>query len=192
MDSKGLNFKQLLDLSYKTKKEGDQYYKLHNYNLDRRLSTNSDRIYYNPTNKKVLMSFRGTKNLINDLPTDLSILTGNIKESDRYKTANLKYNKAKEKYNKDSIIMVGHSLGGSLASQIGTNNDIILTLNKGAGLFHKDLKRTQEQSIRHQNDLVSILSKKDIANKNIGDKKDNFFNSHSTKILNNKKPIFIK
>ena len=59
------------------------------YEFDSALSNIQSRVYHNPKDNKFLVTFRGTKNRLNDIPTDLAILTGNLKNTQRYKDSTL-------------------------------------------------------------------------------------------------------
>ena len=68
-----LLLKDALKASYKTKEEAEQTYNNHGYNFDKDLSNIHSRVYYHQDEKNLLISLRGTKNLLNDIPTDLAI-----------------------------------------------------------------------------------------------------------------------
>ena len=78
---KKLLLKDALKASYKTKEEAEQTYNNHGYTFDKDLSNIHSRVYYHPDEKNLLISLRGTKNLLNDIPTDLAILTNNLKNT---------------------------------------------------------------------------------------------------------------
>jgi hypothetical protein len=52
---------------------------------------------------------------------------------------------------------VGHSLGGSISSYIGSKNDKVHTVDKGATFGQKS--RNKEKAYRTKGDMVSILNK---------------------------------
>ena len=145
-------------------------------------------MYYHPNEKNLLISYRGTKNLLNDLPTDLAILTGNLNNTDRYKHSKDVLDKAKHKYNTSATI-IGHSLGGSLASSLGDDRDKIITFNKGAGLLHQPHQaKHNETAYRVNGDIVSSLSSYDHNQKTL--KNNTLHNSHFLENLDNH-PIYV-
>ena len=177
-----------LKASYKTKEDAEQTYKKHGYNFDKDLSNIHSRVYYHPNEKNLLISYRGTKNLLNDLPTDLAILTGNLNNTDRYKHSKDVLDKAKHKYNTSATI-IGHSLGGSLASSLGDDRDKIITFNKGAGLLTKPHEaKHNETAYRVNGDIVSSLSSYDHNQKTL--KNNTLHNPHFLDNLDNH-PIYV-
>jgi hypothetical protein len=181
---KKLLFKDALKASYKTKEEAEQTYKKHGYNFDKDLSNIHSRVYYQPDDKHLLVSYRGTHNLYNDIPTDLAILTGNLKNTDRYKHSKEVLDNAKKKYNTSATI-IGHSAGGSLASAVNSDDrDKIITFNKGAGLLTKPHEaKHNENSYRINGDIVSSLSKYDHNQKTL--KNNTLHNPHFLDNLDN-------
>ena len=183
-----LLLKDALKASYKTKEEAEQTYNNHGYNFDKDLSNIHSRVYYHPDEKNLLISLRGTKNLLNDVPTDLAILTGNLKNTDRYKHSKEVLDKAKDKY-KTNATIIGHSAGGSLASAVNSDDrDKIITFNKGAGLLHKSNQaKLNENAYRVNGDIVSSLSSYDSNIKSLENTK------HNPHFLNNldNQPIYV-
>ena len=186
-----LLLKDALKASYKTKEEAEQTYNNHGYNFDKDLSNIHSRVYYHPDEKNLLISLRGTKNLLNDIPTDLAILTGNLKNTDRYKHSKEVLDKAKHKYNTSATI-IGDSLGGSLASALNSDErDKILTFNKGAGLLHQPTQaKHNENSYRVNGDIVSSLSSYDHNQKTLGNTIYNPLKAHNLDNLDNH-PIYV-
>lgn len=126
------------------------------YQLDNELSDHNQSVYYNPENRKLLYSVTGSHNL-SDVGTDLYLLGGHLKDTNRYKKAHEGLRKAKSKYGVDSATVTGHSLGGSIAGYIASNNDHVVTLDKGATLGQKIKKN--EEAYRTKGDVVSVLNK---------------------------------
>lgn len=155
-----LNLKDIIKTTYKSKKEGEEYFKKHGYLFDPELSNISNRTYHNPTTNKTIFTSRGTNNLLNDIPADLDILFGtrNLFSNRERETKNI-YNKAKDKYNTSKFSLYGHSLSGHLVSKVGKSEDNIISVNKGAGLLNPlETSRSNETSYRHRTDLISLLS----------------------------------
>ena len=127
------------------------------YDLDPELSNHNQQVYYNKNNKKLLYSVTGTHNLA-DVGTDIMLGLGRIKNTNRYKEADDTLKKAKTKYGVDNATIASHSLGGSIGGLIGSGNDTIYSLDKGA-VGQKT--RPNENNLRTQGDLVSIFSRND-------------------------------
>ena len=137
-----------------------------------------------------MVTFRGTKNWLNDIPTDLAILTGELKHTQRYRDSKKTYEKAKEKYHTDNITLAGHSMGGSLANAIGKSKDDIYTLNKGVGFLNPSTK-SNEHSYRTSTDLISALSATDKHQHNFSGFNANFLHAHQIERLGEIKPIYL-
>ena len=162
--------------------------KLGNYNYDEDLSTVEHQVYHNPENNKLLFSVTGT-NKKEDIPTDIMASLGKIKDTPRYRRTKDALEEAKNKYNTDNAIIAGHSLGNSLASLIGSKDDRIYGLNKGA-FFQKPQKN--EKHFRINGDLVSLASKSDnntttlkSKNKKTGNVLNDLLNSHKINNIKN-------
>jgi len=154
-----LNLYDGLAASYKSNEEADEIMKKYGYEINSSLSDPETKVYYQPKTKDLLVSFRGTKNLLNDIPTDAALAFGQIRNTDRFKRSNDTYKKAKDYYDESTTHLIGHSLGGGLASSIGRPEDKIITYNKGHGLFDPATKnKTNETHYRTPTDLVSFLS----------------------------------
>ena len=185
-----LTLQDTLKSSYMTKKQSANLLDKSGYEFDNNLSNIESRVYHNPKNNKVLVTFRGTKNWINDIPTDLAILTGELKHTQRYKDSKKTYEKAKEKYHTDNITLAGHSMGGSLANAIGKSKDDIYTLNKGVGFLNPSTK-TNEHAYRTSTDLISALSATDKHQHNFSGFNANFLHAHQIERLGEIKPIYL-
>lgn len=104
-------------------------------------------IYTNSQTRTIIMAIRGT-NLSNpsDLLTDVSVLTGTLKASKRYKDISDLFNKVYSKYGKYigksllayKYVITGHSLGSSLALQLLLDNpdkiDAVYLFNAGSSV----------------------------------------------------------
>jgi hypothetical protein len=89
-----------------SKKDSSNLLSKSGYQFDSQLSNIQSRVYHNPKNNKVLVTYRGTKNWLNDVPTDLAILVGGLKSTSRYKDSKKVYENAKKKYNNDSVTIM--------------------------------------------------------------------------------------
>jgi hypothetical protein len=174
-----INLATALKSTYKTKKESEKTFNDYGYAFDKQLSNQSDRVYFNPYDNKLLITYRGTTNLINDIPADLSILTGKY-DAKRFTNAQKQYEAVKQKYYKtDDITLAGHSLGGSIASRVGHTdpNSKVITYNKGSGsLFEK--KKDNETHYREKGDLISILNSSN--SQTLGNSYKNPLTAHNT------------
>ena len=149
-----------LKSSYLNTIEAEEKMKKHNYKLDGELSNIQTKVFYNPeADNPLLITYRGTKNLLNDVPTDIALAFGQLKHTDRYKDSKYIYQKAKEKYHSNALL-VGHSLGGSLASAVSEANDKVITYNKGSAGFVGPATETKanETAYRWNGDILSAMS----------------------------------
>lgn len=141
--------------SYKSKDLSEKDFKSSGFVLDRGLSNIESRVYYRQSDKKLLVVYRGTKNM-HDVSTDVAEMFGMIKHTSRYKSSKDILNRAKAKYGVNATIL-GHSLGGSLASAVNSDRrDTIVTYNKGQG-FGVNSTKSNEIALRHRGDIVSLL-----------------------------------
>ena len=140
----------VLKNSYKSKPAGN----MNGYELDKSLSNHNQQVYYNPNEKKLLMSVSGTHNL-RDVGTDVMLGIGKLKNTSRYKEAKTTIDKAKNKYNPMKTVVAGHSLGSSIANYIGSKDDQIIGLNGGYTIGQKT--RANTTNYRTGGDLVSVL-----------------------------------
>ena len=131
--------------------------KKNGYAYDSMLSSKNEKVYYNPTQNKLLVSVAGTDKFSpRDIITDVYLAAGKLQDTSRYQQAHKTIRDAKKKYNVDSATLVGHSLGGSIVSYAGSKNDNIITLDKGATIGTKT--RSREGAYRSAGDVVSALS----------------------------------
>jgi len=153
----GLLLHDAIDASYQSTNDARHRLDKQGYIMDDELSNIEEKVYNNPTTGDLLIAYRGSMNLQNDwLDTNISLLKGDLKSSERFKRSNDVYQKAKKKYNKDKVTLVGDSMGGSLASAVGGDDDNILTHNKGT--TYNTTNKKNEKAYREKGDLVSILN----------------------------------
>lgn len=147
-----LNLHEVLKNSYSKNKKQN----MNGFIIDNDLSNHNQQIYYNPNNKKLLMSGTGTHNL-SDVWTDVALAFGKLKDTNRYKEAKSTLENAKKKYGVDNAIITGHSLFGTIGGYIGNpQKDQIYTLDKGATIGQK--VRKGEKAFRTEGDAVSLLN----------------------------------
>ena len=82
----------VLKNSYKSKPSAKN---MNGYELDKSLSNHNQQVYYNPNEKKLLMSVAGTHNL-RDVGTDFMLGIGKLKHTSRYKESKSTIDKAKK------------------------------------------------------------------------------------------------
>ena len=112
-----LDLYDVLKNSYASQNKQKEAFKKDGYVYDQKLSNHNEQVYYNPNNKKLLMSVAGTHN-ISDIGTDIYLAAGHLKDTNRYKEAESVLHRAKQKYNIANATLAGHSLGG-LVQYIG-------------------------------------------------------------------------
>lgn len=97
------------------------------YVLDTSKSGREQKVFVNPGKKNVVVAYRGTKladksKRFKDLVSDLSIMIGLQRFNRRFSQSQSRFNSVYNKYPDYDIETTGHSLGGSLAEYINTNN----------------------------------------------------------------------
>lgn len=155
MNNNKLNLYDTLEATYETKAQAKERLKRYNYYLNDRLSTEDNKIFFNPKNRKLLFLIAGTNKLA-DIGTDAYLAGGQLKQTTRYKQSKELLKQGKKAYNVDSATIVGHSLGGAIASGIAKDSDYSYTYNKGATLGAT--VRPNEQALRSAGDVVSVLA----------------------------------
>jgi hypothetical protein len=125
------------------------------YRIDRDLTNNNVLTAFNPFNNKVITVVNGTNPLSPaDLWTDLRLASGNLKGSDRYKDAESIYLKAKKKY-EAPVTIVGHSLGGAIATNMVLPSDRAIVYGAANSPFTK--KKENLYSYRTSGDPFSAF-----------------------------------
>ena len=155
MTSTEPSFYESLKASYNNPHEQKTSLSRYGYERDDALSNHNQQAYYNKSTKKLLYNVTGTHNL-GDWGTNAYLAAGKIKDTNRYKSADEGLKQAKKKYGVDSATVYGHSLGGTIAGYIGSKNDTVKTLDKGATIGQK--VRSNEHAYRTAFDPVSLLN----------------------------------
>lgn len=143
---------KLMENSY----EGDKRKSIiDGYKLDESLSGNRAQVYYNDDDKKSVIVHRGTSGA-KDIVTDALYATFGVKTK-RFKHGEKIQNKAIEKYGKENLLTLGHSLGGAIGEHVSKGGETI-TLNKPVALpdINKVIKSNQID-IKTSNDPISVL-----------------------------------
>ena len=152
-----LKLHKVLKLSYDNNEQHQQNMKKNGYAYDSMLSNKNEKVYYNPTQNKLLVSVAGTDKFSpQDIITDVYLGLGKLQDTSRYKHAHQTIRDAKKKYNVNNATLAGHSLGGSIVSYAGSKGDKIYTLDKGATIGTKT--RSRERAYRSTGDAVSALA----------------------------------
>lgn len=177
-----LPIKKFLDNSYLDPKSQKKI--IGGYKRDDELSGRRVQVYTDQEGKAIV-SHRGTQGF-KDVLTDAKLAVGKLTGTDRYKHAKKIQQKAVEKYGKENITTLGHSLGGSIAERAGKiSGNRVITYNKGVSPldFSKKLPKKQTD-IRSTGDLVSFSGKLQKGNKiNLSHGYLNPLKIHSTKPL---------
>ena len=172
--------RKLLKSSY-NKKNKD----VGNFKVDKHLSGNRTKVYYDEENNMPVVVHRGT-NSKQDMMTDTGLLFGH--RGNRFKHAKKIQKKAEKKYGTENMHTLGHSLGGLVAEEIGKNSKNVITYNKAISPFEMLKKNQSNQTdIKTSNDPVSSLNYFNNNKKNktkvFNAKTNNPFKSHSTDAL---------
>ena len=142
------------------------------WNYDDQLSNADTAVLFNPETKEVVVSISGTriksyKNRLRDLKSDLGISLGTAKFGYRVSETEDVVKKVIEKYGKDDIVIVGHSLGARVGKIISRDTKIPAVIfnagsspmsvisDKVASIFEKDKSR----NVTHysvEGDLISV------------------------------------
>lgn len=152
-----LSLHKVLKNSYDTKNKQKNAFKNDGFVYDSDLSNHEHQVYYNPKEKKMLYSVKGT-NLFSpkDIGTDIYLASGHLKDTSRFIEEKNNLEKAKKRYNPTNTTIAGHSLGATLSQYIAGKNDKVFTLDKGATIGQKT--RSNETAYRTQGDAVSALN----------------------------------
>lgn len=151
-----VNLYDALKNSYSDRDSQKKAFVKQGFVFDSDLSDNEKQVYFNPKDKKLLYTVKGTNPFnLRDIGTDIYLGLGKLKDTNRFKEAQSTFNKAKQKYNPKESVLAGHSLG-SMVQYIGGKDDKIFTLDKGATIGQKT--RSNETAFRTSGDLVSALN----------------------------------
>jgi len=153
--SKKLSLHTVLKNSYASKDKQKTALDSYGYAYDPELSNDNQQVYYNKGKNKLLYSIAGTHNL-SDWGTDAYLAMGHLKDTNRYKNSEETLKKAKKKYGVTNATIAGHSLGGAIGQYVGSANDQVLTLDKGATIGQRS--RQNEKAYRSTGDAVSLLN----------------------------------
>ena len=175
---------QILNSSYQSLPDAKKNMSQRGFEYEPHLSNSNTRTYHNKTTGKTIQTHRGTQNM-QDVKTDVALGAGQLRKTERYKKSKALYDKTKKEH-PGGIELYGHSLGGSLASELGQKDDKIKTLNKGVA--PKDSRKKQksnEIAARNKGDLVSVFGAASMK-KGGGKFSINPLKNHSTSVIKHK------
>ena len=131
---------------------------INGFKRDENLSGSRVQVYNNPLTNDTYVVHRGTDGL-QDILTDfkLAFFPKLYMASSRFNHARNIQEQTENKYGKENITTLGHSLGARLTSDVGKNSKELVTYNKPFLPFDKHQTKKNETSIRTKLDPVSIL-----------------------------------
>ena len=152
-----INFYNAVKNSYSDRNKQKTAFVKEGFVFDSDLSDNEKQVYFNPNDKKLLYTVKGTNPFnLRDIGTDAYLAFGRLKDTNRFKEAQSTFNKAKQKYKPKETVLAAHSLGASISQYIAGKDDKVFTLDKGATFGQKT--RSNETAFRVQGDAVSALN----------------------------------
>jgi len=176
------------------------------YKIDSELSNKETKVFFNPLENKMVFSVAGTNPYsTRDLGTDAYLaFLGNagLKNTNRYKEAESVLDKARTKYKGSEKVLIGHSLGNAVISNLAKENERVLGFGTGSGLF-KTKEAPLEERFRTYYDPLSLTSGAKVISTYIPKKKANLrgkqkvdypqgvFPSHSYENLKSVPNVFI-
>jgi hypothetical protein len=141
------NLKQFVDESY-NKNSKD---KIDTYILDKSLSNEYAKVYYDPNQNHAVVVHRGTSGA-KDWLNNVAYVMGQYNKTNRYKTGKEIQEKAVKKYGASNISTVGHSQGAVLAHKLGQDTKEVINLNPA---FKGEKQGKNEYTVRSSSDVVS-------------------------------------
>ena len=179
----------LLNASYdKNQKE------VNGFQQDTNLSTNTSKVYTNPTTGQTVVAHRGTSGITDWLNNAVYAIGGEhaYKMTPRYKEAERVQKQAESKYGLNNLSTIGHSQAGMQAELLGKKGNEIITLNKATRPF-TNKPASNQYDIRTKNDIVSALNPfQKNPNRFTIESKLNPLAAHSIDTLQNTNQIFGK
>lgn len=194
--NKKLSLKKAIDISYLPEKQAKKALKKYGFLLDDTLSKEFNHlIAYNREKNKIIDLIPGT-NKKSDILTDLTIASGNLKNTDRYKDEKNLLLKTKNKYKNSSVSVVGHSLSGAIINELMKDAEIKKEIDK-AYVYNPAILNSRLESgiigVRNEYDPFSIGSTniKTIENRTVQNPNEGLLNkllkTHSTEGLKENK-----
>ena len=166
---------------------------LDGFQRDNSLSGQRVQVYNKPDTKQTVVVHRCTQGF-QDVLTDIKLAfhPSLYMKSNRFQHAKDIQQRAEDKYGKENVTTVGHSLGAKLAADVGGKSKEIITYNKPI-IPQEIFKQTRknETSIRTKMDPVSILGSLNPNIKQVSTKTVNPITAHATSQLGEIKNEFV-
>ena len=159
--------KTLIDNSYQRKgadgKIKAKQQNIDGYELDKDLTTDTNAVYYHPTEKRVVNSIRGTNGTMKDWSNNLIyMLSPEIyKKTERYKSAKAVQDKINEKYKDAKKTITTHSQSGIIGRYLaGENPDAeVISLNPASSWLDNAVQPKNVSTVKSTTDVVSLFHK---------------------------------
>ena len=137
-------------------KEG--YHDVGDYKVDRELSHEWVKVYYNAGKNQAVVVHRGSSDMA-DAWTDTKLLFQQ-KDNKRFKVSEKVQKEAEKKYGSNNVTTVGSSLGGYLAEEYGKNSKEVISISKPTtplDVFKGKKKGKNQFDIRTTRDPIAML-----------------------------------
>jgi len=178
---KAAELKALLKASY----SGEN--KVGDFVLDKRLSTQTSKVYYNPSTQQTVVAHKGTQGLT-DWMNNVAYAVGGrwlYEKTDRFKEAEKVQREAEKAYGTKNLSTIGHSQGALQSEILGQKGKEVITLNKPTNPLFDKSASSKQTDIRTERDIVSIFTDPDIT---IESESWNPLTEHSTDVLDRLNP----
>ena len=132
------------------------------YEVDNELSQPSRTVFYNKSNNKAVIAYKGTDpKHVSDLIADGQIFNGMDEYlSGRFRGAEKAYRNTAKKYGKENVQVTGHSLGGSQAVHVGRKYGVQGTaFEPGSGVAGAFRRAREDLGEAASNKLLSGIHK---------------------------------
>jgi hypothetical protein len=153
--------KDLLKVSYSSERSQRKFALKYDLQYDDMSSDEELQVYVTKGDTPiVIVTGPGTRKL-SDLRTDMNLVFGNLKNTAKFKRIESKVQSVIAKYKGNRFVFAGHSLMGSILSEIPYPTEIIndmklITVNKGATLGTQVY--SYELALRGDLDVISLLA----------------------------------
>ena len=159
--------KTLIDNSYQRKdakgKIKPKQENIDGYQLDKDLTTDTNAVYYHPTEKRVVNSIRGTNGTASDwLNNGIYMLSPTIyQKTERYKKSKAVQDKINEKYKDAKKTITTHSQSGIIGRYLAKENPDaeIISLNPASSWLDNAVQPKNVSTIKSTTDVVSLFHK---------------------------------
>jgi hypothetical protein len=143
--------KELVSASYSKNPEEN----IDGFVLDKSLSNETAKVYYNPHTGQATIVHRGTSGA-NDWLNNAAYATGLYNTTNRYKQGEATQKAVEDKYGAKNVSTIGHSQGAVLARKLGKNSKEIINLNPA---YMGEQQGENEYNVNSSTDVVSSLLK---------------------------------